>query len=332
MKNNGFTLVELLGVIIILALLTILVFPSIINSVKSSGEKTDALTLDMIYRASELYISNHKSDFIKKEGNKYVISLKDLVAEDLLASPIKLSDSDIDITNTKSVQVIYSNGKFTYELKNSGECVEEVQQLLCEWIDSNNDDNYTYGEVVMCDTEKFYILSSDINSVKLFADKNISLSLTNPVQSDNSEYIQFASSNYWWNSDEEELNENYQDNDYYVYLDSDGVANSANSVYPYVEAYKSYLSNLGFDITDARLISKEEAVWCTDPDCYPIWDVGTQAYWTGTLETKGGHQDTQVKYVDDATLLIMQNEYTVNITAGIRPVIIVSKTGIEKAN
>ena len=42
MKNKkGFTLVELLGVIIILSLLIVLVFPKIVNSVKNSTKDTD---------------------------------------------------------------------------------------------------------------------------------------------------------------------------------------------------------------------------------------------------------------------------------------------------
>lgn len=144
MKNNGFTLVELLGVIIILALLITLVFPSIINSVKSSGEKTDKLTLEMIYNASDLYISNHKDNFKKVNGNKYIISLEELVAEDLLASPIKLSDSDIDITDSKSVQVTYSNGEFTYELKNSSECVRINRMIIYR----NSEERISIGDSI----------------------------------------------------------------------------------------------------------------------------------------------------------------------------------------
>ena len=46
LKNKAFTLIELLGVIIILALLMIIVFPSIINSVKNSSNK--ALGFELI--------------------------------------------------------------------------------------------------------------------------------------------------------------------------------------------------------------------------------------------------------------------------------------------
>lgn len=129
MKNKGFTLIELLGVIIILALLMIIVFPSIINSVKKSSNKTDALTLDLIYNAADLFISEHKTDFPKRAGNKYLIELKDLVDEGFLVAPIKLSDNDLDITNSKCIQVIYQES-YNYELKDNGTCEELIKYPL----------------------------------------------------------------------------------------------------------------------------------------------------------------------------------------------------------
>lgn len=121
MKKNGFTLIELLGVIIILGLLVVLVFPSIINSIRNSSKKTDDLTLELIYNAADLYIDNHKNEFYKNNGNQYSINLKDLVDEGLLVSPIKLSESDEDLTSKKCIQVTYNDG-FDYELKDTETC------------------------------------------------------------------------------------------------------------------------------------------------------------------------------------------------------------------
>lgn len=121
MKQYGFTLIELLAVIIILALLMIFVFPSVINSIKKSSETIDQKNLDLIYNAVDVYISKHKSDFPKKSGNQYVIELKDLVADGLLVTPIKLSNKGEDITNSKSIQVTYTND-FKYEIKNNEDC------------------------------------------------------------------------------------------------------------------------------------------------------------------------------------------------------------------
>lgn len=131
MKNKGFTLIELLGVIIILALLMIIVFPSIINSVKNSSNKTDDLTKELIYNAANLFIDDHINDFPKMNGSKYSIELSTLVGEGLLTGPIKLSGSDLDITNNKCIQVTYNNG-YNYELKDSGTCKEIIKYSLPE--------------------------------------------------------------------------------------------------------------------------------------------------------------------------------------------------------
>lgn len=122
MKKNGFTLIELMGVIIILALLIALSLPSIINFIKSSNDKTDKISLDLIYSATDSYIKENRSDYPKVKENIYCIPLKDLVDDNKLKSPIKFSDSDEDITEKKVVEVTYSD-KFKYQLKN--DCVEK---------------------------------------------------------------------------------------------------------------------------------------------------------------------------------------------------------------
>lgn len=120
--KKGFTLIELMGVIIILALLLTLSLPSIINFVKSSNDKTDKINLDLIYSATDSYISENKNDYPRIKENVYCIPLKDLVEDNKLKSPIKFSDSDEDITDKKQVEVTYDD-KFKYELKS--DCVEK---------------------------------------------------------------------------------------------------------------------------------------------------------------------------------------------------------------
>ena len=122
MKKNGFTLMELMGVIVILSLLIVLCLPSIVNFIKSSNDETDKITLDLIYNATENYIKEYKNDYPKIKENVYCIPLIDLVDDGKLKSPIKFSDSEEDITNKKIVEVTY-DGKFKYELKS--ECIEK---------------------------------------------------------------------------------------------------------------------------------------------------------------------------------------------------------------
>lgn len=180
--KKGFTLIELLGVIIIIALLTLLVLPKVVNSVKNTSDDTDELTKEIIYKASDLYISNHSNNFKKINGNKYIIDLKDLVDEKLLTSPIKLSESDRDITNSKCIQVTYNNG-YEYELKDSGTC--ELKMEICKAVTNDTkttgnvpQGNYLPGDEYICEVSSgmkyhFFILSVEGNNVNLIMDSNI---------------------------------------------------------------------------------------------------------------------------------------------------------------
>ena len=67
MNKKGFTLMELLGVVIILTALTFLVLPNITNSLKSHEEKTNEATLDLIKTATKLHIADNKKYYKKMD-------------------------------------------------------------------------------------------------------------------------------------------------------------------------------------------------------------------------------------------------------------------------
>jgi len=120
MNRKGFTLVELLGVIIILSLLMLIVLPRITNSTRNSSAKTDKVTEQLIFDAAALYLNDNEGDYNKIEGSVYCIDLNDLVNSDYLKSPLKMS-YDGDIVNTKIVEASYNNG-YSYKLKDTSNC------------------------------------------------------------------------------------------------------------------------------------------------------------------------------------------------------------------
>lgn len=138
MKNRGFTLLELLGVIVILALLTTLVFPNVLNTIKKSSDQTDKFSMELISNAADIYIENHANSFKKRNGSKFIIDMKELIEDGNLPSNLKISD--IEDIEEKCVQVMYKNNDYTYELKDKDSCEyflalpEEYQQV--EYIES----------------------------------------------------------------------------------------------------------------------------------------------------------------------------------------------------
>ena len=78
-KKNGFTLVEILGVIVILGLLLILAFPSIIKQVKTTTSDIDKATKDLITSSAVLYIRENRNDYPITKNNVYCIAIQILI-------------------------------------------------------------------------------------------------------------------------------------------------------------------------------------------------------------------------------------------------------------
>lgn len=94
MKNNkGFTLAEILGVITILALLGIIVFPAVEKSLKESKDSLYNIQISNIESGTRAWISSNISNVPDKEGEKITLTL----------SQLKQSGNvDEDITNPKT--------------------------------------------------------------------------------------------------------------------------------------------------------------------------------------------------------------------------------------
>lgn len=117
MKKNGFTLAELLGVIVILAAVALIAFPPIINQIKKSRGDLDEALNSLILTASEQYIEERN---LAKEG-KYCIVLNVLVEDGKLVEPI--TDSNGNIVSLSSIFYIKyptdTDNSYEYKLVNN---------------------------------------------------------------------------------------------------------------------------------------------------------------------------------------------------------------------
>ena len=60
MKNKGFTLIELIGTIVILSLIVLVIVPPISSSIKNGAEKADEQTKQSIIMAAKSWVSDNK--------------------------------------------------------------------------------------------------------------------------------------------------------------------------------------------------------------------------------------------------------------------------------
>ena len=179
MKNKGYTLLELLGVIVILSVLVILVFPSVINFIKKSNNKIDSITNDLIISAVEDYISDNTSELHITSGTEYCISIDTLIGKQYLQ--VKLNDADV--YSSKSVKITYKN-KINYEIIDSKDC------SVCKLVSGNyNEVGSKYQCKVKDNMEKgyedgyyFYLLNqTDGGMINLIMERNMYYDTTNDV-------------------------------------------------------------------------------------------------------------------------------------------------------
>lgn len=63
--KKGFTLVELLGTIVILSLIVIVAFPSIISQIKRSNETIDSSVVNVVKASARQYLTDNKESYPK---------------------------------------------------------------------------------------------------------------------------------------------------------------------------------------------------------------------------------------------------------------------------
>lgn len=118
-KINGFTLVELLGVIVILAMIVLIAYPLITSQVKNTTDKMSAATVSLIETATRSYINDNVNDYPKVNNAEYCIPLNDLAEENYIREAIIDAKTKEEIDLTQVVIAKYKDNKFTFEIKSA---------------------------------------------------------------------------------------------------------------------------------------------------------------------------------------------------------------------
>ncbi len=114
--KKGFTLVELLAVIIILGLLTIIAIPSIVGILNNEKENISDSMKNIIINASSLYIEDNSGVYPKVNNNVYCIKLESLVNGNRLSNPLKDPVTNKEIDLNKYVKVSIINDLYNYDI------------------------------------------------------------------------------------------------------------------------------------------------------------------------------------------------------------------------
>lgn len=109
MKNKGFTLVELIGVVVILGLIALVAFPSLLNQIDSSKKQVSDSQKAIIISSAKNYVDENKNDYDTKTS--FEIPVDTIIEKGYLSEGIISSYSDSKIV------VTYNNGEYDVILK-----------------------------------------------------------------------------------------------------------------------------------------------------------------------------------------------------------------------
>ncbi len=126
MRKNGFTLVELLVVVVILGLIGLVTVPAVSKIIRDARKDKESINIDTILNAGYDFIQKNPSympvipsnptETTVVEGTKFCT--QQLVCEGLLKSEIATSES-VDDFKGHSIKVTYYHQSPTEEIENS---------------------------------------------------------------------------------------------------------------------------------------------------------------------------------------------------------------------
>ena len=150
MKNKGFTLIELIGVIIIIGMLILIVFPSTVRLIKGNSEKKFNQYYELIIAAGDLYANSRRDDLGGATATGCIddVTLADLIDADYIkeydeenvicGSPSQFNLEDYDIDSTKDyVDIKITNNKGKISTEASLLCVKGKKVSYSKLIEDN---------------------------------------------------------------------------------------------------------------------------------------------------------------------------------------------------
>ena len=103
--KKGFTLIELMSVIIIMGLIMVTVVPTILNQVKEKEADISETSKKVIYLATYEYVKNDKISYPIKSNNVFCVTLEELVNAGRLQEPVMDGSNVISLNRVVKVTI-----------------------------------------------------------------------------------------------------------------------------------------------------------------------------------------------------------------------------------
>ncbi len=198
MNKNGFTLVELLAVIVILALLALLTSTAVTKLVKDAKNDLSETQMTLIKSAADTWIADNINK-LPSSGSCGYLTLEDLKYYGLLDNTILDPKNSEEISDDLKIKITtvtsaYGNPVSTSEV--NPESIEGCSQIyfpICTIADDSTVSGLNAGAKYNCKVDPnkesytFYVLTSvgdNTNTVNMIMDSNIT-STGNPIKESN---------------------------------------------------------------------------------------------------------------------------------------------------
>ena len=156
MKRKGFTIIEVLGVMVILSVLALIIYPVISENIIRGKENALTVNIDVIEKATENWLDTNAGIVPKENFTLYLIDLK---ASGLIDKEIKNPKTGKKFPDDMEIQVIYDaeNGKYVPNVEiTTGTKVEEdidssrvvllLKSTKVEYIEVNSEYTLKYRD------------------------------------------------------------------------------------------------------------------------------------------------------------------------------------------
>lgn len=236
MKNKGFTMIELLAIITILATILLISFPTLINMTRRDKERQYNDMVATLCKAGETFIYDNEEDYpeLGTTGNIIYVDIDDLKNDDLIDKSEK---------NPKTKKQISGNIKYTVKSDKSLECYYTENMPISNMLmESPKKDDYTSDHITFLSTQ---IENDKISKLLLHNTINIS----EEYEQKDCSYLQDESVVCYWKEDFEEDNVKY----YEMNIAANGqIYTPYNSKYLFAELGRYKLTELDLNLINTK--------------------------------------------------------------------------------
>lgn len=116
MKSRGFTLVEVLGIIVVLGIIAVIATPVVQGTIEKNREKMFSVIMEQLTDSAKDWAAKNASQ-LPNDNNEYLdVSLGDLKTNGVLKINVQNPKSNNVFSDESFVRITRNNNNFTYEV------------------------------------------------------------------------------------------------------------------------------------------------------------------------------------------------------------------------